>query len=320
MTQPKLSLTRAVANHRGAFLTSLVIGAVLMLGVRSLFVGADGSPTMAEAATATDHHAEPGHEGHAHDAAPTAPEDEGHGSHGKKKDGDAHDGHGASDGADQEKSGEKKKHDGDAEEEAKFVPVLLDLANSACPVMGGDVNGKTFTEWNGLRVGHCCPGCEKRFLKNPESLLDEVSPKWRDAADAAKAIDAVEGDERKALIKKAAKTWTVVREPVGKKPIEPAGLLIDLGNEACPVMGGDVNGKTFTEWNGLRVGHCCPGCSKRFLANPEALLDEVAPDWRDAAAALKAVNEAKGAAQKKALTKLAKKWKVVREPAAERSE
>ena len=266
------------------------------------------------------------------------PDEDGHGAHGKKKDKDGkgkdgekkgeHDGHGSGagdgsgggDGAGGEKSGEKKKSDAPAAGQAKVVPVLLDLGNTSCPVMGGDADGKTYTEWNGLRVGHCCAGCNKRFLKNPESLLDEVSPKWRAAAAAAKAIDAAKGDERKALLAKTAKSWTVVRQPVGnapKAPTAPAGLLVDLGNEACPVMGGDVNGKTFTEWNGLRVGHCCPGCSKRFLANPEALLDEVAPKWRDAAKAIVAVNSAKGAARKTALTKLQKTWKVVREPAAE---
>jgi hypothetical protein len=200
--------------------------------------------------------------------------------------------------------------------------VLLDLGNKACPVMGGDSDGKTFTEWNGLRVGHCCPGCNKRFLKNPESLLDEVSPKWRAAAASAKAIDAATGEARKALLSKAAKTYTVVRQPVGTAPTAPkaaAGLLVELGNTSCPVMGGDVDGKTFTDWNGLRVGHCCPGCSKRFLAKPEALLDEVAPKWRAAAKAVQAVNSAKGAARKAALSKLAKTWNVVRQPAAEKT-
>ena len=86
-------------------------------------------------------------------------------------------------------------------------------------------------------------------------------------------------------------------------------------------MGGDVNGKTFTEWKGLRVGHCCPGCTERFLANPEALLDEVAPEWRAALAAVEAVNDAQGAAREKALAALRRNWTVVREPAfAERSE
>jgi hypothetical protein len=325
-------LLRAVTEHRGAFVASLVVGAVLMLGVRSLFVDADGAPAMAQAGPGpktgtktgpgTEHHAEPGHEGHAHGdpvAAPAPADEDGHGSHGKKKDADEHGGHEA--GGDEESDEKKQDHDGHDVDEAKHVPVLLDLGNASCPVMGGDADGKTFTEWNGLRVGHCCPGCKDDFLENPESLLDEVSPKWRDVAAAAKAIDAAEGDERKALLEKAAKSWTVVRQPVGTAPKEPAGLLIELGNDACPVMGGDVNGKTFTEWKGLRVGHCCPGCTKRFLANPEALLDEVAPEWRAALADVEAVNDAQGAAREKALAALRRNWKVVREPAfAERTE
>ena len=323
MTQPRLSLTRIVADHRGAFLTSLAIGAVLTLGVRSLFIDVDGSPSMAQAGTAVGHHVGPGHEGHALDApvnAPAPADEDGHGSHGKKMNEDAHGGQDGHDAGGQQNSDEKKDHGDHKADEATYVPVLLELGNETCPVMRGDVDGETFSEWNGLRVSHCCPGCKGRFLKNPESLLDEVTPKWRDAAAAAKAIDMAEGDARKALLEKAAKTWTIIRQPVGAAPVEPDGLLIELGNETCPVMGGAVNGKTFTEWNGLRVGHCCPGCSKRFLANPEALLDEVAPDWRAAAAAVQSVNDAKGAAREKALTNLEKTWKVVRKPAAERSE
>ena len=144
-----------------------------------------------------------------------------------------------------------------------------------------------------------------------------MSPKWRETVVAAKAIDAAGGKARKDLRAKAEKRWTIVRKPVGKAPgKDPAGLLVDLANAACPVMGGDVDGKTFTEWNGLRVGHCCPGCGKRFLANPEALLDEVAPAWRDAAKAVAEVNAAKAVDRTEALARLRQKWKVVREPGA----
>lgn len=313
-------LGRNIANHTGAFVGAIAIGAVLTLGVRSLFVDFDGSPSMAAAAPAEEHHVTPGHEGHAHDAPATAPVDDGdgHGSHGKKQGESADEGHGGHDrhGTGDEKKADEKQKDGETDAASKFVPVLLDLGNATCPVMGGEPDGETWSEWNGLRVAHCCPGCKGRFQKNPESLLDEVSPKWRDAVLAAKAIDAAEGDERAKLVEKTAKTWKVLRQPVGKAPSAPAGLLVDLGNATCPVMGGEPDGKTWSEWNGLRVGHCCPGCTKRFLANPEALLDEAAPKWREAAAAVKGVNDAEGAAQKKALESLRKKWTVVREPAS----
>ncbi len=33
------------------------------------------------------------------------------------------------------------------------------------------------------------------------------------------------------------------------------GLLLDLENANCPVLGNPVDGKTYSEWNGLLVGH-----------------------------------------------------------------
>ncbi|MCU0725487.1 MAG: hypothetical protein MUE73_06830 [Planctomycetes bacterium] len=97
----------------------------------------------------------------------------------------------------------------------------------------------------------------------------------------------------------------------------PTGLLVDLGNERCPIMGGKVDGKTFSEWEGLRIGHCCPGCTAALAKDPAAVLDRAKVDWREAAGAVKRVNEATGEARTKALAELRAKWKVVREPAPE---
>jgi rubredoxin len=312
MKHAKFPIGRIIGAHTGAFAVSIAVGAVLALGVRSMFAGGGGATPMADAGQPAEHHADAGHEGHGHDAAPAATDDK---PSGEKNEG-AHKGHGAQGAAeDAEKAGKA------GEEPAKSgrVGVLLELGNPLCPVMQGEVNGETFSEWNGLNVGHCCPDCNERFLENPESLLDEVSPKWREAVAAAKAIDAAEGKAREELLAKAEKSWKVVRQPVGKAPEKtqtPAGLLIDLANAACPVMGGDVDGAAFTEWNGLRVGHCCPGCGERFLANPEALLDEVAPTWREAVKAVAGVHAAKAKDRTDALARLRTKWKVVREPAA----
>ena len=307
-----------VAQHGRKFVVSMAIGSVIALGVRSMFVDLDGATAVADASPVQQHHDAPGHEGHAHDG-PMASEDDQHEGHGGKQ--------GHDEPQDQKRTDEpaldtpgKDTEKRDAKED-KPVGVLLALGNEKCPVMGGDVDGKTFTEWSGLRVGHCCPGCRKRFLKNPESLLDEVSPKWRDAAKAAKAIDAAADEEREKLLAAAAKKWTVIRKPsVKPTPTPPAGLLVDVGNENCPVMGGDVDGKTYTEWNGLRIGHCCPGCGKRFLKNPEEMLDEVSTMWREIAAAVEKFNEAEGAAQAKRLDEIRKKWRVVREPATPESD
>ena len=93
----------------------------------------------------------------------------------------------------------------------------------------------------------------------------------------------------------------------------PGGLIIDLGNEICPIMRKPVNGRTFSIWNGLRVGHCCPPCASDLLEDPERLLDEAGIEWRGAAAAVKRYCEAAPDAQPEILRDIAARFTVVGE-------
>ncbi len=93
----------------------------------------------------------------------------------------------------------------------------------------------------------------------------------------------------------------------------PEGLVIDLGNEICPIMKKPVNGRTWTIWNGIRVGHCCPPCSADLLEDPERLLDAAGIEWREAAAAVKRYREAAPDAQAGMLEEIAARFTVVGE-------
>ena len=102
------------------------------------------------------------------------------------------------------------------------------------------------------------------------------------------------------------------------EPDEPAatGFLLDLGNEKCPIMGNAVNGKTWSEWKGLRIGHCCPPCIKKLLADPEKALDDAGIEWREAAKLVAAVNAASGNERMKLLADAEERYGVVRTPEA----
>ena len=121
--------------------------------------------------------------------------------------------------------GKTKEHDHSAmemqEEPAPSKPVargfLIDLGNENCPIMGRAVNGKTYSEWNGLRVGHCCPPCMEDFLAAPEETLDEAGVEWREAAEMVKAVKAASGPERDRLLQEAEERFTVVRMPEGSE-------------------------------------------------------------------------------------------------------
>ncbi|MHC4933848.1 MAG: hypothetical protein ACYTGV_16840 [Planctomycetota bacterium] len=100
----------------------------------------------------------------------------------------------------------------------------------------------------------------------------------------------------------------------GARPAaEESGMLIELGNEVCPVMGNDVDQKTYIEWNHLRVGFCCPGCDTRFLADPETALDTTEADWRAARDAVLGYLDASGPERARRLSKIRERWKVIRE-------
>ena len=102
--------------------------------------------------------------------------------------------------------------------------------------------------------------------------------------------------------------------PAPAEAPEAKGFLLDLGNEKCPIMGNKVNGRTWSEWNGIRVGHCCPPCIEDFLAKPETALDEAGIEWRDAAKIVAAVNAASGHTRMTILDGAKKKYGIVRMP------
>lgn len=107
------------------------------------------------------------------------------------------------------------------------------------------------------------------------------------------------------------------KKPEVPQPAEaPArGLLIDLGNETCPVMGGAVNGKDYFEWSHLRIGVCCPGCDRDFLEDPEGSLETTSTDWRAALTAVESYRAAPPGAQRtRQLEEIRGRWTVLRLP------
>jgi len=102
--------------------------------------------------------------------------------------------------------------------------------------------------------------------------------------------------------------------PPARAKNEPKGFLLDLGNEMCPIMGKKVNGHTYSEWNGLRIGHCCPPCADDLLADPEKGLDEAGIEWRDAAGIVAAVKAATGEDRKALIARAKEKYRIVRMP------
>jgi hypothetical protein len=114
-----------------------------------------------------------------------------------------------------------KEHDRHEKEQEKKEPapapaktgLLVDLGNAHCPVMDGEVNGESFIEWNHLRVGFCCAGCDARFLANPEKLLDKAAPEWREARKAIEAYLDAPPEHKAHRLEEIGARWKIVREP-----------------------------------------------------------------------------------------------------------
>lgn len=62
-----------------------------------------------------------------------------------------------------------------------------EAANTYCPIMGSKIDGETSTEWNGKKIGFCCPPCVDEWA--------EMTDEERQAALDKAAEDAGVGHE-----------------------------------------------------------------------------------------------------------------------------
>ena len=44
-------------------------------------------------------------------------------------------------------------------------------AQTLCPVMGGEIDKKAYTDYQGKRVYFCCPGCMDKFKADPQTYI-----------------------------------------------------------------------------------------------------------------------------------------------------
>lgn len=58
-------------------------------------------------------------------------------------------------------------------------------------------------------------------------------------------------------------------EPATSPESEEVAAAVTIEQKTCPVMGGAIDTKYFTEYKGKKVYFCCPGCKEKFEASPE---------------------------------------------------
>lgn len=121
-----------------------------------------------------------------------------------------------------------------------------------CPVMGGPIDPDVSIEYQGVKVYFCCPGCDQRFIDDPEAYLPNLPEAVRERIRAGGEEGDREVDEGR---------------PEAASPGEADAVQIN-----CPVMGGRIDRDVYVEYRGVKVYFCCPGCDERFLNDPEKYL------------------------------------------------
>ncbi len=45
---------------------------------------------------------------------------------------------------------------------------------TACPVLGGNIDKKVYVDYQGKRIYFCCQGCDAEFKKDPEKYMKKL--------------------------------------------------------------------------------------------------------------------------------------------------
>ena len=68
---------------------------------------------------------------------------------------------------------QKEEHDHSSHKDGEHSSVAV-KPQKKCPIKGGDIDKEVFTDYKGMRIYYCCPGCDKTFLKSPDKFLAQM--------------------------------------------------------------------------------------------------------------------------------------------------
>ena len=139
-------------------------------------------------------------------------------------------------------------HSGDGSSSA--VPTGDQAVNAVCPISAEPIDGKTFADFKGSKVGFCCAGCVRPF-----GLWDD----GRKEQFIAAALTAMAGGGQKT--------------PASTQPQKEDARAGDPYTlDVCPISGGKLGSMgdpVVKVYDGREVRFCCAGCVKPFEAEKE---------------------------------------------------
>jgi YHS domain-containing protein len=185
------------------------------------------------------------------------------------------------------------------ESPTKYLPALYrqiypQSVQVKCPVMGDPIDGKTFVEYKGERIGFCCDMCPPKFKADParymakfkEACTDQVhcpvtgkaiNPEYR-AQYKGKTVHFASEKALKAFKANPAKYADSLLPQAG---VVARGATADDDLVLCPVCaegGGGPHKRKETRptvYEGKVYFLCGEGCVKEFQANPEKYIKAV---------------------------------------------
>lgn len=160
---------------------------------------------------------------------------------------------------------------------AKLVMPTEFGPQTSCPISGEELEDRdTYIDYEGHRIYVCCKKCKRKAKAKPEQVAMEMFVKGI-LLENLQTMDPVSGEElenrehfhqvyNKRIFVNDAKD-------LEKVAAEPAKYLDILGGrgaqEKCAIRGGDLDPDADFVIEGMTVGQCCPGCEKKWFAEPE---------------------------------------------------
>ncbi|MDI9639360.1 YHS domain-containing protein [Kamptonema cortianum] len=167
------------------------------------------------------------------------------------------------------------------------------FAQVHCPVLGNAVDESSQTiEFKGLFVRFCCPGCDVKFLAEPDTYFDKASEENKAIAesmfDPVARVRVGREDTKASTVFGGVLYLFQSKENLAKFQEFP-GTYVEIPDREslkCPIMGTVMESHSlavgYADHKGVRYYFCCDGCDEKFLADPDKAAASVVSAVKDA--------------------------------------
>lgn len=153
--------------------------------------------------------------------------------------------------------------------------------SATCVVSGKPAKESSVVDYNGKKVYFCCAGCPAKFEKNPEDYTANVNLQLLETGQMLQVACPFTGkpvNEKMTVEVGTTKVGFCCGGCKAKAEKASADALVSMVfgdiskgftlQTMCPVGNKPVDLTKSIEYDGQTVYFCCPGCAKKFKADP----------------------------------------------------